>query len=1118
MIPLFPNRVSKLPRKIPLLGMLMISSIVQVGVAVGLMTYLCWRSERPGPMTLWFGLVALVIALGVGWQTARWISRPIAQLGRASRKIGLGQWDDQIGQTSAIAEVDLLIRHLRQAAGQVYQSLDQVRTALLESEKKFTKVFHACPDGITILSFPDSCYVDVNDRFLEMTGFTRQDVIGQQPNDFNLVVHPEQWLALICQLQEQGRVEGFEFDYCKKDGVIGTALISLELVELEGNLYILSTFRDITVRKQLEQELQAAEVRFNHVLNSANAAISYYQIYPDQSIRFIYLSPGNEYLCGYTAEEFKTNPNLVLSLVHPEDLQSILIPLYAEFYHDRTSALVEYRLYHKDGTIRWHRNQIKADLEANSGILNIVSVTFDITDRRQIEAALRESEARFRQLADNLPMCFALRTLEHQWLYISPAFESLTGRTIRQMYEDPHCWRELIHPDDRPETVAKFLNTPVSKVSVTEFRILLPNQQVRWLIVYCFPVWNDAGEVYRGVVFAQDITDRKVAAEKLSRSEATLARAQRVAHIGNWEFDLTSHQVTWSKETFQIFGLSPDQPPPSYAALQQQIHPNDRSLWQGHVQRAIQEGISYEFDHQIITPDGTIRHVEARGEAVQRGGKIVRLFGTVLDITDRKQAELELQQAKEAAETANKAKSLFLASMSHELRTPLNVILGYVQLLNSDPSLNFQQRTYLQTIHRSGDHLLGLINNVLDLSKIESGQVTLEETSINVGRLLDEIHEMFRYRALDKGLQFSLEFTADLPATILGDRMKLQQVIINLLNNAIKFTQQGSVILRVRTVAKTAESLSLLFEVEDTGIGIAPEEVGTIFDAFTQAQAGRVALEGTGLGLAISRRFARLMGGDLSARSILGQGSTFSLWLPFGLPASRGLPMRLGDRPVVGLAPGQPAYRILVVDDQLADRQLVMDLLTYAGLDVREATHGEAALSLWQSWQPHLIWMDLRMPGLDGYEVTRRIRQQSVGPRPKIIALTAQVYGVDHLQAMAAGCDDVVVKPFEESTLFQKMAEHLGLTYIYSQPVGTKSEGHWEASHFTPKPLPLNGLPQDWRTSVYAAALRCDAEAVTMLLDQMAPQHQEVVVYLKALLYNYQFDHLIQLMQIDQVG
>ena len=368
-----------------------------------------------------------------------------------------------------------------------------------------------------------------------------------------------------------------------------------------------------------------------------------------------------------------------------------------------------------------------------------------------------------------------------------------------------------------------------------------------------------------------------------------------------------------------------------------------------------------------LRKDGEVFPLELRFTSLVVEGE--RFFtASIRDITERKRTQTERQEAEaaaEAAEQANRAKSAFLANMSHELRTPLNAILGFSQLMDRDKGLADQQRENLRVIGRSGEHLLGLINDVLEMSKIEAGQTVLNEESFDLYRLLDGLEEMFKLRAIDKGLGLVFERVPEVPRYVRADGGKLRQVLMNLLSNAIKFTREGGVTLRaggervseVDSGKKAGSEVLLVFEVEDTGMGIALDEVEMLFEAFAQTASGRGTQEGTGLGLPISKQFVQLMGGEIVVSSFVDKGSIFKFHIP-AVPVDAAEVKTEGPtRKVVGLAPDQPTYRILVVEDQLENRMLMVNLLRPLGFEVREAVNGQEGIEVWQEWKPHLVWM-----------------------------------------------------------------------------------------------------------------------------------------------------------------
>ena len=474
-----------------------------------------------------------------------------------------------------------------------------------------------------------------------------------------------------------------------------------------------------------------------------------------------------------------------------------------------------------------------------------------------------------------------------------------------------------------------------------------------------------------------------------------------------------------------------------------------------------------DFESEICRRDGTTCWV-SESVRVVRGptGVIDHFEGVATDITQRREADHALRQAKDAADAASRAKSYFLASVSHELRTPLNGILGYTQILRRDTGLNEKQREGIGVIHESADHLLALINDVLDLSKIEAGRIELHPSDFNLQDFAAGMGRVFAPKAKEKSILFETAVAGDLPRWVRGDEQRLRQIVFNLISNAVKFTKAGGAVFSIQQSGPD-DNAAIRFSVSDTGVGIAADDIGKLFQPFAQVGTHSGPATGTGLGLAISRSLVERMGGRLQVESKPGWGSRF--WFEVALPTATAATSLAPNvtRRVVGYE--GPRRRILIVDDIAANRAVMVDMLVPLGFELAEASDGAKALEMVESFRPELVLMDLRLPGeIDGLEASRRIRKTPHGAATWIIAVSASAYDMDRSDCFAAGCDDFLAKPFREEELWSGVARGLGLTWRLAEMEDTRS------------PFPLASHPPSFTeaNAIYELAAKGDVIAI----------------------------------------
>jgi two-component system sensor histidine kinase/response regulator len=756
--------------------------------------------------------------------------------------------------------------------------------------------------------------------------------------------------------------------------------------------------------------------------------------------------------------------------------------------------------------------------------------------RKAAEQSLQQRTEELDQFFNVTLDILAIASTKGYFLRLNPTIEKVLGHTREELMAKRFL--EFVHPDDVDRTMEAVSRlASQEKVSVFENRYRCKDGTYRWLQWSSTPVGNF---IYAA---ARDVTENKQAEKVLHESELkyrTLYESMRDAFV---KADMTGRIQEFNAAYQEMVGYGDEE-------LRRMTYLDlTPEKWHAFEARIVEEqilryGFSDVYEKEYLKKNGTVFPVEVRKFLVQdASGEPEGTWAIIRDIADRKRSEEELSKyqehleemvrertaelsvATEQAEFANRAKSTFLANMSHELRTPLNSILGIAQLMQRDAGFPREHRETLKVLSRSGTYLLELINDVLELSKIEAGKTTLVPVSFDLHSFLGDLEEMMRLRAEQKGLDLVFEEKAGLPRNIETDVRKLRQILMNLLSNAVKFTEKGRITLRVGVKERTEKNaelnapsaVRLEFEIEDTGIGIAPLDTHRIFEPFVQVNPVRSAREGTGLGLTLSRMFIELLGGEITVRSQAGKGSTFAFSIPVKQVESTMIHTEEAARQVIGLVPGQPAYCLLVVDDSFENRFTLRRLLEQVGFIILEADSGQAAVDMVTSHQPHLVWMDLRMPGMNGGEAARKIREAEKGIRGKegreihtpIIALTAGVMENIEFSSHSRAFDDWVFKPYREKEIFDMLEKHLGVQFIYKAPTGPLVDLEKGVGPDELTPADLSVLPAEWLREFFQILRRGRTDLLLELIGRIPPAQGNLSEKLAELTRFHRLDKLI---------
>ncbi|MDZ8187158.1 MAG: PAS domain S-box protein [Nostoc sp. ChiSLP02] len=905
----------------------------------------------------------------------------------------------------------------------------QTEITLQEREEQFRLTFEQAAIGICHVSL-DGHWVLVNQRFCEIVGYEREELLALTFQD---ITHPEDLETDFSYVQQllQGIITRYSIEkrYIHKNGSIIWIALDVSLLRLASGepVYFISTIQDIGDRKQAEIALQQSEERYRSLI----AATSQIVWTADTQGR----SPDMPTMRAYTGLTESEVINLGwLNAIHPDDRQKTT-QVWMQAVETRSLYEVEYRIRGADGNYRYFQGRGVPVLNGDGSIREWVGTCTDIHESKEAEEALQESNTLLRSILESTPDFIVVKDLDGRHVALNSNLAKFFGKPIEEIIGKDDF--ELLSPEVASAMMAKDRQIMTAGIAET-YEEDVHNGEIRGTYLTTKAPWRDThGNILGIIAITRNISDRKQAELALQRSEERFRSLIEATSQIVWSTDAEGAFVTDQPQWRAFTGQTAEEL--SGLGWLNMIHPEDKAHTNEVWSAALSKRTVYQAELRIQRHDGEYRYFSARGvPMLDVDGSVREWVGANTDITDRKQAEIALAKAKEAAEAASYAKSEFLANMSHELRTPLNGILGYAQILQRSKNLDEEARSRIDVIYQCGSHLLTLINDILDLSKIEAQKTELMPTDFHFPAFLQGVAEMCRIRAELKNINFQYQLASELPIGIRADEKRLRQVLINLLSNAIKFTDTGSVTF---TISYGSEE-KIRFEIRDTGIGIAQDKLEAIFQPFEQAGDSRRQTEGTGLGLAISQKIVELMGSTIHVQSEIGVGSIF--WFDVNLPvADEWVKTSQADDKgqIIGIKDCRP--KVLVVDDKWANRSVVANLLTPIGFEIAEALNGEEGWQKVQEFQPNLVITDLLMPELDGFGLIKRIRESDTFKDIAIIVSSASVFESDRDRSLEVGGDEFLPKPLQAMDLFQKLRKLLNLEWLYEQQDLSQSEHHY---------------------------------------------------------------------------
>ncbi|QTN28690.1 PAS domain S-box protein [Rhodoferax sp. AJA081-3] len=941
------------------------------------------------------------------------------------------------------------------------EELEAQQAALKDTEAWYRSIIESAPDGMLVCDARGTIAL-ANPKLEAMFGYATGTLAGHPIE----VLVPEAIRGVHVGYRngflENGQARSMggmntELKGVRKDGSSFSVEVGLSKLPMVGGrgVNVCASVRDITERKEAERRVRESEQRLDLAMRGGNLGLWDWQARTGDVVTNTIWAE----MLGYTQQElaqaYPSHSECWRSLVHPDDLPATEATM-AAFQRNQTPIYrAEYRMRHKSGDWLWILDTgYPVERNAEGLPQRVVGIHQDITERRQAELAIRNSQRQIRTLVDSIGSVITMKDRDGRYQLLNATYEKMLGVVEKDVLGKSAF--DLM-PKEVADRIAEVESKVMESGQAITYEERIPSRDgtsVRDFMTTKTPLRDESGAIYGICGIATDITERKTAETRILHAlqeveeskkliQAVLDNSPTEIYIKDLDgrFLLINH--SFSTRLQQDLHITSEQLIGHSIA---EFVGNDADSW-GHETDAqvLERGELMEFEHTLERAWGHEVRQIFKFPLRNSDGHIYAICVIGQDITERKRMQEDMRRAKEIAEEATKAKSDFLANMSHEIRTPMNAIIGMSHLA-LQTKLDKKQRNYIEKVHRSGENLLGIINDILDFSKIEAGKMSMETIDFRLEDVMDNLANLVGMKAEDKGLELLFNAAPDVPTALIGDPLRLGQILINLGNNAVKFTESGEIVIGIEKVSENGEGVELHFWVKDSGIGMTPEQCAKMFQSFSQADASTTRkYGGTGLGLAISKNLVEAMGGRIWVESEAGKGSSFHFHVKLGVQTDPQARRMFKADELLGV-------RVLVVDDNASAREILSTMARSFGLEVDVAWDGAQALQMVaqadKKTLPYdLVLMDWKMPVMDGVETVRQLQHEHLSQVPTVIMVTA--YGRDeamgNAQQRGVMLHTVLTKPVTASTLLEAIGETLGKGLVIETRSSEKAGTHSEA-------------------------------------------------------------------------